>query len=746
MIEPNEKLREPNQRTNYKMSDAPEDYQDKIDSAFTLKKLTDDERDSIKKHIKDALNNIEDARNEYGLYDTWKANEDQYYGILPEKTFPFENGSNYNVPLTREKVDVVVNSLVTAVHTPDDLWEVLPTESNDKGIAEKIKSHTAKQKFLTFECKQELNYEEEDAPVIFESVLHGTGWLELPWHYETDTLRDIEVYTATPEGLMQFLKNYPSEDKADNPDDWKHYKSQLERMDGVTKVEIVVEYDTPVWDNPKPKHIAIRDFFIHPKAKSVKDSSCHGKRHVLTGAELLRGKQDGKFIEEDVEELRYEKNSKGEDEEVNDFLTREYTCFTMEVRYSFGKDDIGKKYLVDILWNGLSGETEEEDEGAGEKETDSKCLLLRVRRFPYWHNRPYFIPKYISEKKEDGIYREGLCEMLTDGQDLSNVALNFFLDCLLYGSIPIVKGNLAERKTLSKQLSKGLFPGLSLWTKNPNDITFTTTAISPAVGELMNVLKLGAEAGRMAGGGSENMSGRESVSDPRAPAAKTQMLLQQANKKIAGFIHVLQRSNREVAFQLIELYYQYRPNGKVYRSMGEDGQWAFPKISREELRERSEYRPVGSIETVDKGLFLQQLMSFYELSQKEPLLQFPENRRFLLENIMRTMGGILEQSMAKVLPSDEQIKQREIMMRAQALIMKEKMQKAEMRAEGMKARARELLESGVPREAIEAQLAQEFPPIPGTQTMNPEQGGLPNGIPGQMQAPQGVAPAGQPIS
>jgi len=741
MIETNEKLREPNQRTGYKMSDAPEGYEDKIDSAFTIKKLSEDKQKSLKTYIKEALNAIEEAREEYGLYDTWKANEDQYYGILPEKTFPFQNGSNYNVPMTREKVDVVVNSILTAIHTPDDIWEVLPTEINDKGIADKMKSHNAKQKFLTFECKQELNYEEEDSPVVFDAVLHGTGWIELPWHYETDDFRDIETYMATPEGLLSFLKNYPSAEKADNPDDWRRYKAQLEKMDG-SKVDILTEYTTPVWDNPKPKHIAIRDFFIHPKAKSVKESSCHGKRYTLTGADLLRGKKDGKFTEEDVEELRYEKNSKGEDEEVNDFLTREFTCYTVELRYSFDDKDIGKKYLVVIHWDGLTGETDDDEYGAGEKESDSKCLLLRVRRFPYWHNRPYFIPKYISEKKEDGIYREGLCEMITDSQDLSNVALNFFLDCLLYGSIPVNKANASERKALGPQLRKGVYPGLTLWLKSANDFSFDTTQVSPAIGMLLDVMKVGAEGGRMAGGGSENMSGRESLTDPRAPAAKTQMLLQQANKKIAGFIRVIQRSNREVAFQLIELYYQYRPNGKVYRSMGEDGQYAFPRITREELRERSEYRPVGSIETVDKGMFLQQLMTFYELTQKEPLLAFPENRRYLLENIMKTMGGTLEQSVAKVLPSDEEIKQREIKMRAQAMIMKEKMQQAERRAEGMKARAKELITSGASREQVDAILAQEFPPIPGMETMN-SQGGLPNGLPGQAQGAQVAAPAAQ---
>ena len=277
----------PAERNNYVMEDAPEDRQDKIDYG-TKVNLTEDQETTIKKHCKDNIKEIQDRRDELGLETIWEENENQYYGNLPDKSFPFKDSSNLNVPVTREKIDTIVNKVNLARFTPEDIWELLPTQSFGKDIEETNRACHAKQKFLTFECRNELNYEEESAPVDFEATVHGTGILELPWHYETDTIRDVEVYDGKVgqefgmptlekpqgdmimnEGLAKFLKNFPDEDRAQNKKDYKRYLSQLKAG---KRIEIVVEYDTDVWNNPKPKHVPLRDFFIHPDITDIKDS------------------------------------------------------------------------------------------------------------------------------------------------------------------------------------------------------------------------------------------------------------------------------------------------------------------------------------------------------------------------------------------------------------------------------------------------------------------------------------------
>lgn len=698
-------IEELGERKRIKLSDAPKDKESKITYGSKVD-LTSDQEETLLTYLETEIQAIETERDEIGLPAIWEANEDQYYGNLPDKTFPFEESSNINVPLTREKIDVIAGESIMAIHTPEDIWEVIPTQAGGKNIEEILKASEGKQKFLTYVCRNEINYKVEHAPVIFDACLHGTGWLELPWHYQTDTLRDVEKYVGRGD-LDKFLRIY-KEDLEDS-NYMKERAKYIKRLQDDKIIEITVEFDAPVWDNPKPAHVPIRDLFIHPHVKNMVESRFHGKRYKLTGAECMRKKNDKIF--ENVDELRYEMDeSTGELTWLEEFDNQEFECYTIELRYSFkiGKD---KKYLIDCCLD----------------KKRNKRILFRVRRFPYWHNRSYFIPHYISDKKGEGIYREGLCEILADSQELSNVALNFLMDCLLFGSIPIVKANANKRRELSPQLRKGLYPGITLWLKDRNDVSFETTK-APALGGLGDILQLAAKYGQLQTGIGEYMTGKEASADPRAPAEKTKMLLEKASRRMAGFISTLQESNREVAFQLIELYYQYKPDGKVYRAIGEDGDFIFPRISRESLRHRTEYSPIGSIDHITKGMQFELAIRAYDLFNKDQLLQmFPENRRYILDAVFKSMGGIWEKSRDKMLPSKEEIMQREVMMRAQAMIMKEQMEKRQQRTDQIKARAKALQAQGASKEQVEAAITKEFPSDaaggPGASAVAQGQGG-----------------------
>ena len=700
----------PAERNNYLMEDAPEDRQDKIDYG-TKVNLTEDQETTIKKHCKDNIKEIQDRRDELGLETIWEENENQYYGNLPDKSFPFKDSSNLNMPITREKIDTIVNKVSLARFTPEDIWELLPTQSFGKNIEETNKACHAKQKFLTFECRNELNYEEESSPVDFDATVHGTGILELPWYYETDTMRDVEVYDGrvgqefapptlekpqgemiTNEGLAQFLKNYPDEDRAQSKETYRRYLRQLKAG---KRIEIVVEYDTDVWNNPKPKHVPLRDFFIHPDTTDIKDSRFHGKRYILTGSKLQR-KEDEEIFD-DIDELKIEATGDGETEEIENFLSKDFTCWTIDLRYGFEGIDKGKekRYLVDFAYD-------TEDSG--------EVTLLRVRRFPYWHNKPFFIPHYISSKKGPGFYREGLVEILTDSQDLANISLNLYLDCLLFGSIPIMKAKLSQKRTLAPQLRKGLYPGLILWLTSNDDVAFDVSKATN-LGPLADTQTLANKYAQLLTGVGEYMSGKEASADTRAPAAKTKMLIQQANVRIGGFIKNIQNASREEAFQLIELYYQYRPEGKVYRAVGEDGEVAFPTITRETLRQRTEYNPVGSIDTISKDVLLQKDMQVYEMVNNDPMFQNPamaRHKRYVLEIIFKDLGGIWEKSIDKLLPTEEEIKKYLVEVQAQAMLKAQEMQKQKIQGQQIKKRAKMLIDSGMDKEQVRAQLQSEF--------------------------------------
>lgn len=698
----------------YTLKDIDDTDREDLASVGSKINVTDDQLTDLKKYIEDKLRKIEDERNDVGLYDIWQQNEDMYYGDLPPKTFPFEQSSNVNVPLVREKVDVVTDRILLAKHSPEDIWEVLPVEINNPNIDEEIKIHKAKQKFLTHEARNEIKYEESDAPATHEAVLHGTGWLELPWHYEVDMLRDVETYEPEPvmidefglpqsKNLEKFLRRYPTPERAGNSKDWHKHFNRLKEGKGT---EFVVEYEAEIWNNPKPAYIPIRNFIISPFCKDIAESTFHGKQYELTGDQLVRKKKDGIFDQEDPEELAFELTSTGEIMQRNDFLTKSYKCYTLDIRYSFTKEGVTKRYLVDLV---KDEDFQTYDEN-GSLSVQTKILVTRLRRFPYWHNRSYFIPQHISERKSNSIYREGLCDILSDTQDMSNVALNFLLDALLFGSIPIIKANESMRRKLGPQLAKGVYPGMTLWLQNSTDVMFETTRAAN-VGGLGDILKLGQQYGMLMTGVGENLSGKENPADPRAPAEKTKILVGLANQRLSRLIRVNQRANREVAYQLIELYYQHVDKERVFRVLGDEGQYTFPAITRDELRQRSEYNPVGSIDTLNKDVLLQKAFNVLGLMKEDPFWQNPamqKNKRFVYENIFRDMGGVWEKSIAKMLPTEEQIKEYFAEIQAMAIMKAQDEQLAKQRQKSKLDMAKQLAERGVPREQIEQMINERF--------------------------------------
>jgi len=682
-----------NQRTDYILEERPEEKVRFSEDSLKVT-LSEKKQEEFLKYLCEEIDAIDQKQQLY--FKEFDIDDDQYDGILEEKTFPFEDSSNIAVPMTPEKVDAVATRAIKAIVEAEPIWIVEPTEESDIEACEK------QERFLDFIAKNKIDYEEVVGNVAFDATLYGTGILELTWAQEVERVRGIGKY-AGKKGLKEFLASYP--------DAQEKYPAFVRRLEEGETIDILEEYDDVVYNAAKPIHIPIRDFVINPDNITLKKASLYGKRFSQTGNELRQKAKDNYY--DDISSLTLVKESTGEDAQSVDmkFLKREFQCYRLVVSYAFEEGETEQKYLVELVYDS----------------NKSKKQLLRIVQYPYWHNQPCFIPFHITRRKRS-FYREGIAKMLRYPQLAADVLFNLGIDIATIQAMPSFKARRSAKSVLARELNKGWYPGVIFWVDDIDNDLKEIRHGEGNIGQLQNLEQTANRYGELRSGISPYMSGKESSTDKDAPARKTAILLNESNMRVGAYIKQLQRSNREVAFQLIQLYYQFMPAGQEYRILNEAGDPAFPKINRDEIQLRADYRPHGSADTLNRVYEQESLFQNYERLRANPLLSpeiNPPGFRYLTEQLVKAMGGDWDKKASKIVLSDQALKEWHSEVLKMALQKKEAEEKKQMQArqanqQGVQqgadqaaAMVEQLLQQGVPPEEAKRMVQQQFDQMHG---------------------------------
>lgn len=272
-------------------------------------------------------------------------------------------------------------------------------------------------------------------------------------------------------------------------------------------------------------------------------------------------------------------------------------------------------------------------------------LILRAIYFPYKHNQEYYIPYYI-QPRDDRFLGYGWCQKLKDNSRMIDNLWNIAFDTAQWANLPII------------------------WTDD-NTLNLTEQSYSPMsslkvmAGKKVDVLKMSdpnldtlnliAQAQRFAEfitGVSALFSGRESSSDPNAPAAKTAILLKEANDRINDDIKNLQYSNALLFEQIEELDKQYLGDDLGYYRNGKRS------VKVELMNKKVRHIPQGLSLTKNQDIELEKIMQFYGLMQQyyPEVLGDPEKKHIMLGIFMNAMGGNVERSKDKLNPSPTELK------------------------------------------------------------------------------------------
>lgn len=683
-------------RRDVVLTEVNEDEQSDLPLGLKPVKISDDQREELTKLICNEIDAILTKRIDLGLEEEWQSNQDQYDGILPEKEFPSEHSSNFNVPITADKVDTLFAQTEKAMFFSKPIIGIEPApfegHEEEKGIDVEISEK--KEEFLDFVMTNEVPVKEGTELGRFQACLHGTGWVCVPWVFKTEPQYDEEIYEGAKD-LDKFVKNYPTP-----PDEWGEakYKNYLKRLIMNETIRFEVEYNSVIHNGPLPRSVDIFDFIIDPMTKNIKASRFHGERMTMSGDEIIENVENEFFIKDTLETLftdpKFTPSQNKEFEEI--FNNKEFEVYRIEFMHSFKAKMQSKRYLAFVLY---------------EKETNRK-LLLQIFNYPWWHNQWDYLPIYIAPKRRKGIYRDGLAMMLRDPQLLANISHDIMVDCAIAQVIPTWRARKAAKKQVAGELSKGHYAGVVYWLDNPesdlipNEVGGRNLNFMPAIqanAERMADLRSGMTSG---------LSGRELPQDPGAPGNKTIALLSQSNIRIGPFLDRMQESlMRELAYQIIQLYYQFKPSGVSFKSV--DGVSAFPKLSRDELRRREHYTPMGTAEILDDQLQDQKDQLLLKLSLEHPdIQQRPKTRIFLLEEMIKHLGIRYRRKLRKILPSEEELRKEQLDLARQAVqehaqqAQKDQADQAEMMK--IKVRTQQLLSQGMTPEQAKAVVSQEF--------------------------------------
>ncbi len=584
-------------------------------------KLSDEERAELTSLLIDVLDSIKAERAGSVWEENWDLWEDLYFGIVPERAYGV---SNVHVPLSQEVVDtaMAVEEQALFPNWPATWLGVMPREEMDVEVAKRKEDH------LNYAFQVEMNTRENIEPVLWEANALGTGVLHLPWLRELDRIRDEEIYDPLDvKDMERFNQRYPKADE-DHP-------KVTAKLRAGKKVRLVVEYTEAIHDAPDITYIPIRDWIVRPTAKPhrLHRERFVGHRFPLRWADIEAQELDNYY--DHTEDIKFKFDVNGDKVDNPRFQDEEHEIVTGIVRWRRHGDPREKRYLVDFH--------------------QASRTIVRILRYPYWHNRVNYIPWYIQRSRKF-IYGISLIQKIEPSQYEANAAHSLMLDAAAFTSLPMFKARKGSESTFNP-LRDGMLPGKTFYFDNPaTDAQQFQMSAGGSLGILQYAEQTATRHAELASGALQNLSGVESARDPDAPATKTIAQLQQAMMRIGKYISTLGTALTELGFQVSELYYQFSPEGRIFRVMGPKGVPVFPQIPRNEMRLRADYYPHGSTASLNPEREKRDTFSAIEfLLKAKEVAEDPLKRWAAIEMGLDVMGPTWGQKKHKFLPTSEEM-------------------------------------------------------------------------------------------
>jgi len=570
---------------------------------------------------------------------------DRMEGISDAKDYPWPGSSNLNIPYTEIQILIATDIVASTMLDSDPVFfirEMLPARKDhpEEHVDPKIES------WWNWVFKKQLNLDEECRMAILLAFRDPVSVLVMDWVTETPKEFSVQVF----ETVEDFQRRFPDADSAGVPQDT--YDKWLGQI-GIAHEPIELEIEERVvrYRGPKARVVELKDLVRSPVAcPDLKYTRFHGdqfreRKPFFKGRakleqfykeeteKMLEGNPQNKPIDDIAQQL-----DTIEGISSNRKTPDEYDCVRGNLKIDLNDD--GEEELYHVVYN------------------PEHNRLLRMERFPYWHNRSNYIPFRIR-RKPNRLLGRCFMDMLFDLNEEINTQHNQRIDSRTITTVPTFKVNANETDLIARMERKDgyFYPGQKWIMSNINtgmEMLETKVDFQGTLQEEQNLFQIGDMLTGTASAGAR--SGMAEKKDPRASGKKQQAQIQQSNQRVDGYIRELKSSIAEAAAQGIELYYQFAPQSVMdYASYDETTDaWLSNEIQRVKLRNRNMTIEVSRTSVLDNpDAILQRAMTDYQLWKDEPLVGQNIQRRW--ELVRDTMFAERKKNIPKLLPPLKQI-------------------------------------------------------------------------------------------
>ena len=385
--------------------------------------LTDGQIKRLRKETFNHHDILQKQRESAHKKDQWDEWDAQYDGEMDDKT---DSQFSLHVHVTKIKVDTLDTLASKAFLESDPKFVV---EAEDELIAQGREEVAERQQdYLDYLLDTQIKIRVPLRQTIHSADKRDLGLLKIQYEYITKRKKRYEEYSGKSEkdpqsgakiqpGLRDFIQNYPDSEHEDNKDN--HYVVALKAG---KDIEIEVDFDGVVYNNPKPYYVDIKNFWIDLKTEGYLgfcESQVYIEMENYSWWELKKKEAKGEF--QNVDDVKFtgpsEKDGKAvAQEEIKDYKTRDYNVYKSTYWFNMGA-------------NGKGDEATDNPEDEVRIEcwfsVDSRAFLGAIY-YPYHNVESVYIPFYINDKVT-GLYKPGMAKDLTDNNLAQNALLNFQL-------------------------------------------------------------------------------------------------------------------------------------------------------------------------------------------------------------------------------------------------------------------------------------------------------------------------------
>ena len=643
---------------------------DDVPQFKTKVKLTEDQEKRIVDEILAELDAIETERTEQKLEAKWDALDNQYKGELRQI-----EGMQFNLHkhTTKIKVDAVVRSITQAFFEGDKVFSVGARPGFQKMDGQDVLDK--QEDFLDYKIDEVIPLKEVIPLVAHSAALKGTGIMKVTYQITSRKRKREEVYQGNPQmvqdpktgrpqigqdgtplisnpGLEAFVKQYPEEAHK-----YPQYVKKL--MEG-KKITLVVEYDEIVYHDPMPKYVDLKNFYVRSnvrKLQGLKDTYMCAEKITYSYWELKQAEAAENLY--GVDDLTFQKDQGGEKKRIEKYANQNYDLYEVNIYTKLGKADKDDKDESD--------EPEEFEKFVFHLSREKKKIVGGYH-FPFYGLDTYYLPFYVKIKV-DGSYDEGIGADLTDLNIAENAILNFALEGAWISNMvtPIVPPG---SELATQFLEKKWMHGIPLEAKS-GEVDFLSKYMRPSnTPELIQLISYLVQDADDVSGVSSLLTGRESPTDPQAPATKTLALLERSGLNVKDYIRCFLPSFNEVANIFLQMYYQMNADGVKYRARPEAvvGDNPFSLMSREDMVAKTSMQSQAYTFNFEKANEKKEDLALLTTIRNEPIFaQNPDAVYFALKNIVKNWSPKWRAHVDRLFPDPQQFKQAQIMMAAQAV-------------------------------------------------------------------------------